>query len=122
MSAIARRFASSVARGFSSTGSRPSAAASSRNAAMYDPCTRAATRRPRCDALMVLSSTSVKFMTWRISVAFLVLQGAPQHVEADERPEIADVAAGVDRQPARVHADGLAVGRNERPLRFGSAC
>ena len=51
-------------------------------------------------------------------VALLIPQGAAQHIEADERPEVADVAARVDGQAARVHADGLAVGRHE--LFFGS--
>ena len=44
----------------------------------------------------------------------LGLERAAQHVERDERPEVADVPARVDRQPARVHADGLALRRGER--------
>ena len=47
------------------------------------------------------------------AIAVLVCERAPQHVEADERAEIADVAAGVDGQSAVVHANGLAVGRNK---------
>ena len=46
-------------------------------------------------------------------VALLVAQRASQDVEADERAEVADVAAGVDRQPAAVHPDRPAVGRGE---------
>jgi hypothetical protein len=46
-------------------------------------------------------------------VAFLILERAAQHVEADERAEIADVAPRVDGQPARVHPDGAAIGRGE---------
>ena len=44
-------------------------------------------------------------------VAQQVPQRAAQHVEADERPEIADVAARVDRQAAGVHADRVAAAR-----------
>jgi hypothetical protein len=43
-------------------------------------------------------------------VAGLVLQRAAQDVERDERPEIADVAAGVGGEAARVHADEIASG------------
>ena len=52
-------------------------------------------------------------------VAFLVPQRAAQHVQADERPEVADVPARVHRQPARVHADRPAVGRDELLFRSG---
>ncbi len=40
-------------------------------------------------------------------VAGDVLQRAAQHVHADEGAEVADVPARVDRQAARVHADGV---------------
>ena len=46
-------------------------------------------------------------------VAHPVLERAPQHVDGDERPEVADVAARVDRQPAGVHPHLLAVERRE---------
>ena len=38
-------------------------------------------------------------------VAEEISKRSPQHVDADERPEVADVSAGVHRQPARVHPD-----------------
>ena len=45
-----------------------------------------------------------------------------QHVDGDERPEVADMAAAVDREPAGVHADEIVLRRRE--LFFGreSAC
>jgi hypothetical protein len=46
-------------------------------------------------------------------VAFLMTQGAPQDVQADECPEVADVTAGVHGQTARVHANRAAVGRGK---------
>ncbi len=84
-------------------------------------CTRAAERRPR-DAAIVLSSTSVKFVTCRIAEALHVPQGAAQHVEAHEGPEVADVPARVDRQAAVVHAHGRAVGGRELFFGCASAC
>jgi hypothetical protein len=45
--------------------------------------------------------------------SFDVPQHAPQHVDAHEHAEIADVPAAVDRQPARVHADGVVAQRRE---------
>ena len=51
-------------------------------------------------------------------VALEMAQRTPEHVQADEGPEIADVPAGVDRQPARVHPHGPSVGGNE--LFFGA--
>ncbi len=63
MSAMARKLASSVARGLSSTGSRPIAAASSRNAAIYRSVYSRSGTPASSDARIVLSSTSVKFMT-----------------------------------------------------------
>ena len=40
-------------------------------------------------------------------IAAQVLERAAQHVEAHERPEVADVPAGVDGEAARVHAHGV---------------
>ena len=59
-----------------------------------------------CAPAIVRSSTSVKFITCRTSIAEQVPQRPAQHVDADEGPEVADVAAGVDGQAARVHPDG----------------
>ena len=67
-----------------------------------------------CAPAIVRSSTSVKFITWCTREAADVVQRAAQHVEADERPEVADVAAVVDRETARVHAHGVVAGRRER--------
>ena len=82
-----------------------------------DRCTRAASTPAfarRVDRLVV-DVGEVHDLADR--VALLVLQRAAQHVEADERPEVADVPARVDRQAARVHADGLAVGGRESSSR-----
>ncbi len=46
-------------------------------------------------------------------VAGHVLQRAAQHVHRHEGAEVADVPAGVDGQPARVHADGVVQRRGE---------
>src|SRR4029077_7168106 len=42
-----------------------------------------------------------------------VLERAAQDIDADERPEVADVAAGIDGQAAGVHADGVVGTRRE---------
>ena len=42
-----------------------------------------------------------------------VLQCAPQDVHADERAEVADMRAGVDGGPARVHPDRIVAQRGE---------
>ena len=55
-------------------------------------------------------------------VVFEVSQRAPQHVDGNERPEVADVAAAVHREPARVHADEVVLRWRERLLPFASAC
>ena len=47
------------------------------------------------------------------AVPALVLQRAAQHVEADEGPEVPDVAAVVDREAAGVHADRVVAKRRE---------
>ncbi len=72
-----------------------------------------------CAPAIVRSSTSVKFITCRTSVAEQILQRAAQDVDADERPEVADVPARVDRQAAGVHADGVVGARRERLLAAG---
>ena len=54
-------------------------------------------------------------------VAGHVLQRAAQHVHAHEGAEVADVAAGVDGQAARVHAHGVVAQRGEVPA-AGSGC
>ena len=41
-------------------------------------------------------------------------QKAPQNIDLQKRAEVANVAVIVDRRPARVHAQRLAVGRLER--------
>ena len=51
-----------------------------------------------------------------------VLQRAAQHVEADEGPEVADVAAGVHRETARVHAHGVVARRARTAPPAASAC
>ena len=54
--------------------------------------------------------------------AGLILQRAAQHVDGDKRPEVADVPAGVGRQPARVHPHEV-VARAVRTVPRGeSAC
>ena len=47
---------------------------------------------------------------------------AAQHVDADEGAEVADVAARVDGQAARVHPHGVVARRARTPPRGGSAC
>ena len=64
MSAIATRFSWSVARGVSSGGSSPSAAASSRKASMKRVVYSRRGTPAFCDSAIVLSSTSVKLVTW----------------------------------------------------------
>ena len=46
-------------------------------------------------------------------VALEVLQRPAQHVEADEGAEVADVAPGVDGEPAGVHPDRVVAARRE---------
>ena len=43
-----------------------------------------------------------------------ILQRPAQHIEADEGAEVADVAAVVDGEPARIHPHGVVVRRRER--------
>ena len=62
---------------------------------------------------MILSSTSVMFMTWRTGDSG-ELEEAAQHVDLEESAEVADVAVVVDGGPAGVHAQRLAVGGGER--------
>jgi hypothetical protein len=50
------------------------------------------------------------FITWRTAQP----QKAPQNVDLQKRPEVADVAVVVDRRPAGIHAQRLAVGRLKR--------
>ena len=45
-----------------------------------------------------------------------VLERAAQHVQADVRPEIADVRAGIDGWTAGIHPNGVAVERRKRLL------
>jgi hypothetical protein len=52
-------------------------------------------------------------------VALLMPERAPEDVEAHEGAKVADVTAGIDRQPAGVHAHGAAVGRGEFLFRSG---
>ena len=70
------------------------------------------------DSRMVRSSTSVKFITPCTWQPGDVAQGAAQHVDGDEGAEVADVAAGVDRQAAGVHPDHAVARRGE--VLFGS--
>ena len=62
---------------------------------------------------MILSSTSVMFMTWSSLIA-AHLQPAPQNILERECPQVADVDVVVDRRPARVHAHDVAVQRSKR--------
>ena len=48
--------------------------------------------------------------------AGLILQRAAEHVDGDKRPEVADVPAGVGRQPAGVHPHEVVAQRCERFL------
>ena len=52
---------------------------------------------------MILSSTSVTFMTCFVSHALLAHK-APQHIDVQKRAEVADVAVVVDRGAAAIHA------------------
>ena len=72
-----------------------------------------------CAPAIVRSSTSVKFITCCISIAEQMLQRPPQHVDADKRPEIADVPARVHGQAAGVHPHGVVARRLERFLGAG---
>ncbi len=58
---------------------------------------------------MILSSTSVMFMTWS-SLESAGAQPPAQNVDEGERPEIADVRVVVDGGAASVHADGIVAG------------
>ena len=66
-----------------------------------------------CARLMILSSTSVRFMTCT-HVPAAQPQRAPQQVVEQERAEVAEVRRVVDRGSAGVHAHGVAVGGRER--------
>ena len=61
---MAAMFSGSVARGFDSTGSSPMATASSRNAAIHWSVYDRRSMPAFCAPMIVLSSTSVKFITW----------------------------------------------------------
>ena len=61
---------------------------------------------------MILSSTSVMFMTWS-SWKPLARSQRAQQVDESEGAEIADVGEVVDRGPAGVHADGVVARRRE---------
>ena len=50
----------------------------------------------------------------RDAKAAQVLQRTPEHVEADERPEVSDVAAVVHREAAGIHADRVVAKWRER--------
>ncbi len=107
MPAIASRFASSVARGVSSTGSMPSLAASSRKA-----CDVAIGVLAQAEAFAFGAGNGLVVHVGEVhDVAHLpaadVLQGATEHVDADEGAEVADVPAGVDGEAAGVHPDGV---------------
>ena len=62
---------------------------------------------------MILSSTSVMFITWSSLIAARP-QPAAQDVLESERAEIADVDEVVNRRPAGVHADDVVVQGSER--------
>ena len=53
------------------------------------------------------------------AVAGLVLQRAAQDVQRHERPEVADVTAGIHGEPAGIHAHLVALTRRKR---FLSTC
>ena len=46
-------------------------------------------------------------------VAQEIFEGTPEHIDADKRPEVADVAARIDREPARVQAHRVACRRRK---------
>ncbi len=62
---------------------------------------------------MILSSTSVMFITWR-KASPAQPQKPPQNVDLEKSAEVPDVAVVVDRRPAGIHAQRLAVGRLQR--------
>ena len=70
---------------------------------------------------MILSSMSVMFMTQRHRVA-APAQVADEQVGEQERAEVADVGRSVDRRPAGVDPDVVALERLERPRSRRSAC
>ena len=117
MSAIACMFSSSVARGLLLRAS-PGPAARRRRGTPGSTarCSSRSEHAAACAPAMVLSSTSVKFTTSRTSMAAHVLERPAQHVQADERAEVADVPARVDGEPADVHADRVVAQRRERLL------
>ena len=59
---------------------------------------------------MILSSTSVMFITWR-TWRPRQQQKAAKHVNLQESTEVSDVAVVVDRGAARIHPHGFAVFR-----------
>ena len=62
--------------------------------------------------LIVLSSTSVRFIACSITIAEK-FNGATQEVLEDIGPEIADVGKIVHRRPAGIHADRMAIARDD---------
>ena len=82
----------------------PIIAASSRNAFSYFAVYSCTLTPSRAELRMILSSTSVMFMTWWNVVATLTQESA-QQVDSNEGAEIADVSVIVDSRSARVHAD-----------------
>ena len=61
---------------------------------------------------MILSSTSVMFMTWRIGIPDQ-LQKAAQDVYLKKCAEVADMPVVVNRGPAGIHAQLFAIHGDE---------
>ncbi len=57
---------------------------------------------------MILSSTSVMFITWRTRESALQ-QKAPQNIDGDKSAEIADVTIVIDGGSAGIHANFIAL-------------
>ena len=62
---------------------------------------------------MILSSTSVMFITWRTGTPVSSRKRRRTSI-CKKCAEVADVAVVVDRRPAGIHAQRLAIGRHQR--------
>ena len=114
ISRIACMFGSSVARGFSSSRcpTAPSRTGKHRSTAPY---ARAAACRPLSAGYRLVIDVGV-IDDFGNPVSAQVFQRAAQHIEADEGPEITDVSASVDGEPAGIHPHGVVARRRERLL------
>ncbi len=116
---IASMFSGSVARGLSSTTSRPSAG----GVLAVRLHVAVGVLAKRHAGFLGFENRAIVHVGEVHDVADgeagLVLQGAAEHVDGDERPEVPDVSAGVGGQPARVHAHQVVARRRERFLEAG---